>query len=178
MGDSHVARRVETAATDTDLLALYDAHVSDLYAFVLRRCGNVQLAEDLTQDVFVAAARRFRDTTIAPSPGWLYQLARSRLIDHWRRQARGAGKLRLVCAVETDERVSDVAEGVVSAERLTAALHKLPPDHRAVLVLRYLDEFTVSQIAETLGRSVRATESLLVRARQNFELSYEEQAGE
>jgi RNA polymerase sigma-70 factor (ECF subfamily) len=178
MRESHVVPRADRQETDTDLLALYDAQVGDLYAFVLRRCGNVQLAEDLTQDVFVAAAGQFRDTSVAPAPAWLYQLARNRLIDHWRRRALGVKKHRLACATDADVRVTDVAERVVSAEQLMTALDKLPVNQRAVLVLRYLDEYTVSQIAEALGRTVRATESLLVRARQKFELSYKEQAGE
>ena len=59
-----------------------------------------------------------------------------------------------------------------------AALGGVPATQRAALVLRYVDDCTVGQIAETLGRSVRATESLLARARRNLELEYREQDGE
>ena len=47
----------------------------------------------------------------------------------------------------------------------TAALGALTPEHRTVLVLRYVDDLPVADIARIVGRSTRATESLLVRAR-------------
>ena len=172
-------RAVEVEAGDGALLALYDAHVADVYGFVLRRCGRIELAEDLTQEVFVAAATRFRDMAEVPSPAWLYRVARSRLIDRWRREARGATKLRLVGAQEGSRAVGgDPAERVAAGERLVSVLDTLPASQRAVLILRYFDDYTVSQIAEELGRSVRATESLLARARRSFESEYGEVDGD
>ena len=52
-------------------------------------------------------------------------------------------------------------------------LDLLGPAHRAALVLRYLDDLPVPQVAETLGRTVHATEALLVRARAAFRRAYE-----
>ena len=49
--------------------------------------------------------------------------------------------------------------------RAVAALDRLPADQRLVLVLKYVDEMTVAEVARELGRSVHATESLLARAR-------------
>ena len=66
MGESHMVRPVDAGASDDGLLALYDAQVGDVYAFVLRRCGDVELAEDMAQEAFVAAACRFRDTAEVP----------------------------------------------------------------------------------------------------------------
>jgi RNA polymerase sigma-70 factor (ECF subfamily) len=178
MGEPYMVRRVEAVADDDELLALYDAQVGDVFAFLLRRCGDIELAEDLTQETFVAAARLFRDTSEAPAPAWLYQVARSRLIDHWRREARRARKLRLLGSGQAEEVAADPANSVVSGRRVMAALDELPNDQRAVLVLRYLEGHSVSQIGESLGRSTKAAESILARARQNFGRSYEEQDGE
>lgn len=178
MGDAHDVRSIGGQVTIEDLLVLYDGQVRDVHAFLLRRCGDVSLAEDLTQEVFVAAATRFRDAGEVPRPAWLYHTARSRLIDHWRRRARRDRKLRLVGASDRDDQRPDPADRVVSAERLDAALAELSEDHRAVLVLRYLDDLPVREVAESLGRSVRATESLLVRARRNLEAEYGRHDGE
>ena len=52
----------------------------------------------------------------------------------------------------------------------------LPPDYQAVLSLRYLDDLTVPAVADALGRSVHATESLLARARRAFRMGYLEQS--
>ncbi len=53
-------------------------------------------------------------------------------------------------------------------------LDVLGPHHRAALTLRYLDGLPVAQVAEHLGRTVHATEALLVRARSAFRAAYEE----
>ena len=178
MGESHMMRTVDAGASDVELLALYDAQVRNIYAFALRRCGNVELAEDLTQDTFVAAARHFRDTAEVPPRAWLYQVTRNRLIDHWRREARRARKLRLLSADGSDAAQLDPAETVVDGQRVMNALDQLPINQRAVLILRYLDDYSVSKVAETLGRSTKATESLLARARRSLELNYGERDGE
>jgi len=178
MGESHMTRPVDVGAAVDGLLALYDEHVEDVYGYVLRRCGDVELAEDMTQEAFVAAASRFRDIEEVPSSAWLYQVARSRLIDHWRREARGIAKLRLIGAEAADRGAADLSDAVVSGQDVLTALDEVPAAQRAALVLRYLDDYTVGQVAETLGRSVRATESLLARARRRLELAYKEQDGE
>jgi RNA polymerase sigma-70 factor (ECF subfamily) len=91
MGTPHVIRPEGGRAT-RQLLALFDSHVRDLYSFLFRRCGNAALAEDLTQEVFVEAARRSHVSVEVPTRAWLYQFARHRLIDHWRRESRGSIK--------------------------------------------------------------------------------------
>ena len=175
MGTPHVIRPEGGRATQ-QLLALFDSHVRDLYSFLFRRCGDAALAEDLTQEVFVEAARRTHVSAEVPTRAWLYQSARHRLIDHWRRESRGSIKLRLVGATDADERVGDPADQVTTSEHLMTALGELSREHRAALVLRYVDDLTVEQVADALGRSVRATESLLTRARQSFGESYREES--
>ena len=56
--------------------------------------------------------------------------------------------------------------------RTIAALARLPDDQRVALILRYVDDLTVADVANELGRSVRATESLLVRARRTLRAVY------
>ena len=172
MGDSDSVETVDAAASVDELLLLYDAQAADVYGFVLRRCGDVGLAEDLAQDVFVAAARRVRDTSEVPSPAWLYQVARSRLIDHWRREGRRVKKLRLLSGGRVARSTDPADEGEL-ASQVMAVLDELPTSQRSVLVLRYLDGYSVGQVAEMLGRTTKAAESLLVRARRNFELAFE-----
>lgn len=172
MGESDLERRQDLGAAAASLLALYDTHFDAVYGFLVKRCGSVELAEDFVQEVFVAAAQRANDGEV-PAPAWLYSVARSRLVDHWRREARRERKLRVVGARSGLDH-EDIAETVVSGERVLAALSSVPTDQRAALSMRYLDGRSVKEIAETIGRSVRATESLLVRARHNLERAYDE----
>lgn len=179
MDESHSLRGIDAEASLAGLTALYNHQVVAVYGFVFRRCGgDVALAEDITQDTFVAAARHFRLNADVPSPAWLYQVARSRLIDHWRAAARKERKVRLVTGGRSEEPASDPAEAIVSGRRVVAALGELPATQHAALVLRYLEGYSTKEVATTLNRSVKATESLLARARRNLESIYREQDGE
>ncbi|MGI9624866.1 MAG: RNA polymerase sigma factor [Acidimicrobiales bacterium] len=176
MDESHAVDSVGAEVSLDGLLGLYHDQVGEVYAFVLRRCGaDVGLAEDITQDTFLAAARQFRTTGAVPPRAWLYQTARNRLIDHWRREARKERKLRLVGSRDRDLSIGDPAEAVVSGDQVLESLARLPAAQQAALVLRYLDGCSTREVAEMLGRSLKATESVLARARRNLEANYQEQ---
>ncbi|MGH3998953.1 MAG: RNA polymerase sigma factor, partial [Pseudonocardiaceae bacterium] len=98
--------------------------------------------------------------------------ARHKLVDHWRRSEREQRGLRLVQTAgdEIDDPWDDEIDTVVAHQVLDA----LGPHHRAARTLRYLDGLPVAQVAEHLGRTMHATEALLVRARAAFRATYEE----
>ena len=73
--------------------------------------------------------------------------------------------------------VDDPWDVELDALHARAVLGELAPQHRAVLTLRYLDDLPVAQVAELVGRSLHATEGLLVRARSAFRRAYTD-AGE
>ena len=156
-------------------LALVDRELPSVYAYVLRRCGDHALAEDLTADAFLQAVRQARRSgTTTVTGGWLRTVAHNRLVDHWRSRAREERRLRLAWSQDPSAvgRVDDL--GDLDGGRAIAAMATLPASQQAALSLRYLDDLSVPQVAEALGRSVHATESLLVRARTAFRRAYED----
>ena len=160
------------AATATAVLDLYDRALPEIHGYLLSRCRDSQLAEDLTSDTFLAAVSAVRrdavpDLTIA----WLITVARNKLVDHWRRQEREERKLRLVH--DAGDEVTDDWDATVDAAVAHGILAGLGAHHRAALSLRYLDGLPVPEVAEALGRTVHATEALLVRARVAFRKAYE-----
>ena len=110
-------------------------------------------------------ARRGADLTVA----WLIGVARHKLVDHWRRQAREARNLRLVPG---DDAEPDGVDERFERARTREVLDELGPHHRAALTLRYLDGLSVPEVAHHLDRTVHATEALLVRARNAFRVAY------
>lgn len=153
------------------LLALYDAALPQVYGYLFKRCGRVALAEDLTAEVFLAAVdavRRERPPTL--STAWLIGVARHKLADHWRRQARDDRRLEALADLEPTS--SDPWEVHLDAVRARDTLAKLAPHHRGALILRYLDDLPVPEVAKLLGRTVHSTEGLLVRARSAFRRAY------
>ena len=168
-----------SAGAEADLLVLYDLALPQVYGYLLRRCGDRDLAEELTSETFLAAANVARRPD--PSPldvGWLIGVARHKLADHWRRQAREQRNMR---AVATDPTVAaakvDPWDARLDALQARAALVRLAPQHRAALTLRYVDDLPVSQVAGLLGRTVHATEALLVRARHEFRAIHDREEG-
>jgi RNA polymerase sigma-70 factor (ECF subfamily) len=143
--------------------AFYRQHVPDVYGYLLRLCaGDSAAAEDLTQDVWFALVEELRRGHAERADvRWLISVARSRFIDHARRERRALSKLALLPRrAETDSEPT--------GDEVLAKLRALPALYRAVLVLRYVDDLPVAEVAEAIGRDVGATNSLLFRARSKL----------
>jgi RNA polymerase sigma-70 factor (ECF subfamily) len=161
-----------TADAGADLLRLYDPALPQVYGYLLRRCGRRETAEDLTSETFLAAAdavRRNRPPRMDVS--WLIGVARHKLADHWRRQAREQRSLHAVSTEPTNEH-DDPWDAHLDALRAEQTLAELSPQHRLALTLRYVDDLPVAEVAALLDRTLHATEALLVRARAAFRARY------
>ncbi len=158
------------------LLELYDDALPHVYGYLLARCGDTGVAEDLTAESFLAAVQSVRKPGAPdPSIGWLIGIARHKLADHWRRIEREQRGLRLLDSEPA--RVDDPWDTVVDRMRARDVLGQLGPHHRSALTLRYLDGLPVPEVARHLDRTLHATEALLVRARAAFRRSYEAAEG-
>jgi RNA polymerase sigma-70 factor (ECF subfamily) len=155
------------------LLDLYDEALPQVYGYLLSRCRRRALAEDLTAETFLAAVTACRaESPPELSVAWLVGVARHKLADHWRHAEREERGLRAVAA--EPEPAGKTVEEHLDVLLAREALATLAPQHRAALTLRYLDGLGVPAVAEHLGRTTRATEALLVRARTAFRRAYEE----
>jgi RNA polymerase sigma-70 factor (ECF subfamily) len=151
---------------ETALGQLYDRYAPRIYAYIYRRVGDAQAAEDLTSDVFVRVIQAIR----AHRPwrtsfqAWLYRIAHNLVVDHYRRR-------RPVADLELDERLVSAEDDLASAvaERLShrhlrAAISHLTPDQQQVLALRFGEGVTASQAADVMEKSTGAVEALQHRA--------------
>jgi len=161
---------VEVPDQGVALLAMYDRAVPQVFGYLRSRVGNEAVAEDLTAETFLAAVQAIQRGAIPSlTVAWLVGVARHKLVDHWRRQAREERSLRLL-PDEVGE-VDDIAERF-ERTRAREVLDELGAHHRAALTLRYLDGLSVPDVAHHLDRTVHATEALLVRARNAFRVAY------
>jgi len=176
---SSVDRTRELAAAFADPAAFrawYDWAVVRVYGYLYGRCGgDMHLAEELTQQTFIQAVRRWRTFDgRADSITWLCSIARNKLIDHHRESDRQERRhLRLIVReIEINETAFD--RSVADREAVMQALRAVPSLQRAALILRYVDGMSVREVARSLERSEDATESLLRRARDRFREIYPE----
>ena len=151
------------------LCVLYDRALPQVFGYFVRRCGSVTVAEDLTSETFLAAVDAVRRDRVANlTEAWLIGVARHKLVDHWRREAREESKL----ALAADDDTIDDWDVRLDALRARDTIAELGPVHRTALTLRYLDGLPVPEVAALLDRTVHATEALLVRARLAFRRAY------
>jgi RNA polymerase sigma-70 factor, ECF subfamily len=157
------ARRREPAA----VTRIYTAYAPALYRFFMAAVSDRHLAEDLTGTAFVSAIEalpRFRGP-IEALGGWLFQIARHDLYDYRRRQARSR-----IEPLEDNLYEAALADGGVDPEelaierlegtRVLAALRKLSPDQREVLLLRMAGGLTAPEVAAILGKTTGAVKAL------------------
>jgi RNA polymerase sigma-70 factor, ECF subfamily len=148
----------ETASFDE----IYAAHYGDLTVQLYAYFGDRQEAQDVVQEAFCRAYARWRTMSRFDDPvAWVRRVAWNLAISGWRRKRTVRTFLRRQRPVEPQvdgpepERVA-----------LVAALATLPDNHRRAIVLRYLADLTVAEIAEREGVPVGTVKSWLSRARQ------------
>jgi RNA polymerase sigma-70 factor, ECF subfamily len=154
----------------------YERSLPYVYGYVFDRCGGSSVAEELTQETFVEAVRHQAGFDGRADPlTWVCAIARHKLADHFRRLEREERRQARLEAHHAEEQPDREVPGVGAdaADAVRHALRSLPAMQGAALVLHYLDELSVREIAGLLGRSESAVESLLSRGREAFRRTYE-----
>jgi RNA polymerase sigma factor (sigma-70 family) len=164
---------------------LYERYHRRIAAYIYGMVNDYARAEDITQDVFMSALRRMRETErpIAFKP-WIYEIAKNACIDQFRRSKRAeevsydaddglaAGDYgRLVTTGPTPDAAVDQK---MSLDHLCGAFGGLSETHHEILVMRELEGLSYREIGERLGMSRPSVESTLFRARRRLTEEYSE----
>jgi RNA polymerase sigma-70 factor (ECF subfamily) len=148
---------------------IYRAHAGRLYSVACRMLGNPADAEDLLQDIFLAAHRKLDSFRGESALGtWLYRLATNLCLDHLRSKAARTGQL--TDALDDEPGLSDVAsrglaERTLARMDLERALAKLPEGCRAAFVLHDVEGLEHREVAEVLGIAEGTSKSQVHKAR-------------
>jgi RNA polymerase sigma-70 factor (ECF subfamily) len=169
-------RALDTSAGS--FAAFYDQALPRVYGYFIHRCGgSAPVAEDLTQETFLAVVVELKRGKRVRTPiAWVYGIARHKLLDHYRREQRAERELELPSGLEEADEQLVVADRAEARGRAVAALGGVAASQRAALVLCYLDGYSVPEAARLLGKSAEAVESLLARGRQSFKRAYLEES--
>jgi len=166
---------VEAAQKDPARFAeVYEINFERVYAFIARRVGNRDSAEDLTSEVFhkaLANLRRFEWRGV-PFAAWLLKIAANAIADRAQRAGREL-------AVDDPPELSEEASADVGLEevehraRLFRLVGQLPEDQRRVIAMRFAEEKSICEIAEELGRTEGAVKQLQFRGLQSLRAKLE-----
>jgi RNA polymerase sigma-70 factor, ECF subfamily len=147
--------------------AMYERHVGDVFGFVYHLVGGDRhVAEDVNQEVWLLAIEQF--DRFDPGKGgfrnWLLGIARHRVLRRHRRATGLAieGRTEGLAACPPPP---ELLEGMERADVVRAALLSLHDGSRRVLLAKYSEGLSVAEIATQTGRTAKAVESLLSRAR-------------
>ncbi len=186
LDDLTLARRAATG-DESALAALFGRYGDPLFAFICHQLTKSgQDAKEVWQDTWLAAVR-----SLASYQGqsgfftWLGAIARHKIADRYRRAGRNP--VGLLSSVSAEQLGKLVDEGPLPEEilqqrmtriRVVEALATLPDEYRKALIARYADEGSVDEVAKGLGKSYKATESMLSRARAAFRAALTNATGE
>ncbi|WP_236197177.1 RNA polymerase sigma factor [Pseudomonas glycinae] len=153
---------------------LYARHRQSLYRFLLGLSGKPELADEVFQETWLSLIRSTSQPQgRATFRTWLFQIARNRLIDHWRKH--GARQPLHDSYDEQSHAVSDDAsdpEQLLNLSRdslrLESALQSLPADQREVFLLRAHGDLDLAQIASLTGTPLDTVKSRLRYAQQKL----------
>lgn len=149
---------------DWDFSRLVEEYFSRAVRFCARMLGNVTDGEEVAQQAFVSLYEKGRKPWEKGDPlPYLYRVLRNACVDHVRRRKvrKATGSLE---AVQTQADLSGAEEGEIR-EALLGAIGELEEGQREVVLLRFFEGLSLSETAESVGKTVGATAMLLTRAK-------------
>ncbi len=152
-------------AEDTEFDALFRSEYSRLVAIGVAMTGSREIARDLAQDTMARALANWSTVTAVDSQGaWVRRVMTNATIDHLRRSATERTAIDRLSARPAPD------AGLPADSRLIELLGELSHRQRAVVVLHYVDDRSVAEIADALGIATGTVKALLWKARRRLEL--------
>ena len=159
--------------------AAYDMYVEQIYRFIYFKIGNKkEEAEDLTSSVFLKTWNYIKDTEIKEKTlkALIYKIARNAIIDEYRKKA-----LRDDVSLDQSENAQNIADDRqdiigdidinLDKDKIILKLNALKDDYRELIILRYIEDLSISEIAQIQGKTkgaVRVEAHRALRALKNL----------
>lgn len=164
---------------DPDAFAeLYDRYIEQIYRFVFFKLSDTHEAEDVTSEIFLKTWDYLTSPgskTIDKFGSFIYQVARNKVVDVYRKRAKRR--------TYSFEEVPDVAEEVTidirvvqteQKDELLVAVKKMKQEYQEVVVLRYIDELSIKDMAAVMNKRQTAVRVTLHRAMKKLQKILEE----
>jgi RNA polymerase sigma-70 factor, ECF subfamily len=150
---------------------LYELNFERVYAFIVSRVRDREAAEDLTSEVFhraLANLKRF-EWRGTPFAAWLLRIAANSIVDRSKRVAREVPSID----DPPDPGAEPDLEVIEHRAQLFRLVHQLPADQRRVIFDRFVEQKSIREIAEQLGKTEGAIKQLQFRALEKLRTQME-----
>ncbi len=147
--------------------SLYDQYHPQIYRFVFIKVSRREDAEDLTHEIFKRAWQNMHayEDLGFPFSSWLYRIARNQVVDHYRTQKQDVplddAEPEWITSGEDREQLVDRH---LEMGRVKAAIQKLKPEHQDVVILRFIEDLPIKDVAAAIGKSEGAVKLIQHRA--------------
>ena len=144
---------------------IYDKYIEKIYRFVFVKVSSEDIAQDICSETFLKGWESFKTQKIDNPQAFLYRIARNLVIDHYREK----GRTKIISAEYAsipDPRAGFEEKIALDSDldQVKKALSKLNDDYQTVVVLRYLEDLPIAEIAKALDKTEDATRVTLHRA--------------
>jgi RNA polymerase sigma-70 factor (ECF subfamily) len=149
---------------------LYDEYQPQIYRFIYLKVGHREEAEDLTHQVFLKTWGSIDkyDFQGFPFSAWLYSVARNQVIDYYRTK-----KVNITLETVTELKIespsfSGVMDDNADIEKVKKAIYQLNPQQQDVIILRFIEDLSLQEVASILNKTEMAVKLLQHRAVKNL----------
>jgi len=152
---------------------IYDDNIDKVYRFVFLKVNSKEVAEDLTAEAFTKTwkvfEKKFNQKKSLENPeAFCYRTARNLVIDHYRRQGRRQTVPVESVTLASNENLEKKVAVTSDMEMVMKAIKNINSDYQDIIIWHYLDELSVSEVAEIMGKSEGATRVMVHRALESL----------
>lgn len=151
-----------------EFIKLYDENVAAIFRYIFLRVNSKEVAQDLTSDVFLRGWQYMTagNSEVRNHKSFFYKIAKNLITDFYRRKSRTEVSLEEI-TIQIPNLKDDPAQETnlgLELEPIKKALAEIKDDYAEIIIWHYLDELTIMEIAEILGKSEGAVRVILSRA--------------
>ena len=132
---------------------LYELYFDRIFKFIYYRVSHKEVAEDLTEDVFIKAWVNIKTVKENSFSGWLYQIAKNKVIDYYRQKKVTVNLEEIQNILESDENLSEKTNTVIEQKIFLKALKQLTPEQQIIIKLKFIEDLGNAEISELISKS-------------------------
>lgn len=142
------------AGQDEAIGQIYELFFEKIYRFTFYRVSHKEVAEDITEEVFIKAFGSLHQLTDTASfEGWLYQIARNKVIDYYRSKKLTVPLEAIENTLEYETNLVDIVDLQAQQKTFIRLLKELSDEQQIVIKLKFLEDLENSEIAELLHKT-------------------------